>query len=138
MISIADPLGESIFLKVFGMKSPVLKILDFLMDNPGSDYSKTEIAQGADLSRGTLFAIWPKLEHFELVIMTREVGRSRMYKLNKKNSVVKKLVELDDAVSDFYASNLINEDAKTEKCASEPHHSRIDEQLAPEKEPVVS
>jgi len=81
--SLGDPLGESLFLHAFGKKSPVLKILDFLMDNVGSDYSKTEIAEGTDLSRGTLFNVWPKLAALELVVQTREVGRARMYKLNK-------------------------------------------------------
>lgn len=110
VISLGDPLGESLFLQSFGKKSPVLKILDFLMDNAGSDYSKTEIAKGTDLSRGTLFNVWPGLEALELVVQTREVGRARMYKLNKKNPIAKKLIELDSAIADFYASKLINSD----------------------------
>ena len=37
---------------------------------------------------------------------TREVGRAKMYSLNMKNEVVKKLIELDRAISDFTASRL--------------------------------
>ncbi len=137
MISLGDPLGESLFLQAFGKKSPVLKILDFLMDNLGSDYSKTEIAEGSDLSRGTLFSVWPRLEALELVVLTREVGRAKMYKLNKKNPVARKLIELDDAVSDFYASKLIN-DIGIEENVSEPSLSCAEEQLHSAKEIIVS
>ena len=97
---------ESLFLKVLGGKDPTLKILDFLMDNIGFDYSKTDIAAGAGISRTTLFSVWDNLEENELVAFTREVGRAKMYRLNMKNEVVTKLIELDRAISDFHASKL--------------------------------
>jgi len=131
-------LGESLFLQAFGKKSPVLKILDFLMDNVGSDYSKTEIAKGSDLSRGTLFNVWPGLEALELVVQTREVGRAKMYKLNKKNPIAEKLVELDDAISDFYASKLINSDMGIAQNVSLSYPSSAEEQLQSEKGPILS
>jgi len=97
---------ESLFLKVLGGKDPTLKILDFLMDNIGFDYSKTDIASGAGISRTTLFSVWDNLEANELVAFTRKVGRAKMYRLNMKNEVVTKLIELDRAISDFHTSNL--------------------------------
>jgi hypothetical protein len=51
-------------------------------------------------------------EHIErngVVVATREVGRARMYKLNKKNPIVKKFMELDDVISDHYAPRAENE-----------------------------
>ena len=138
MISLGDPLGESLFLQSFGKKSPVLKILDFLMDNAGSDYSKTEIAKGTDLSRGTLFNVWPGLEALELVVQTREVGRARMYKLNKKNPIAKKLIELDSAIADFYASKLINSDMGIAQNVSLSYPSSAEEQFQSEKETILS
>jgi predicted AAA+ superfamily ATPase len=137
VISLGDPLGESVFLQAFGKKSSVLKILDFLMDNLGSDYSKTEIAKGCDLSRGTLFSVWPRLEALELVVLTREVGRAKMYKLNKKNPVAGKLIELDNAISDFYATKLINCDIGIEENVSEPYLSSAEEQLSSRKGPIL-
>jgi len=68
----------SLFLKVLGGKDPTLKILDFLMDNIGFDYSKTEIAEGAGISRTTLFSVWDGLERNELVAFTRNVGRAKI------------------------------------------------------------
>lgn len=96
----------SLFLKVLGGKDPTLKILDFLIDNIGFDYSKTEIAEGAGISRTTLFSVWDGLERNELVAFTRNVGRAKMYRLNAESEVAKKLVELDRAISSRHASRL--------------------------------
>ena len=79
----------------------MLKVLDFLMDNESFDYSKTDIAEGIGLSRATLFKVWPKLEKLELITATRTVGQAKMYKLNKQNPIIKKLMELDDAISEY-------------------------------------
>ena len=86
------------------MNKPVLKVLNFLMDNQAFNYSKTNIAEGAGISRSTLFNIWSNLEDNYLVIATREVGRAKMYQLNKDSPIVKKVVELDRAVSEHCAS----------------------------------
>jgi len=96
----------SLFLKVLGGKDPTLKILDFLIDNIGFDYSKTEIAEGAGISRTTLFSVWDGLERSELVAFTRNVGRAKMYRLNIESEVTKKLVKLDRAISSRHASRL--------------------------------
>ena len=95
----------------FGIKSPALRILDFLMNNKAYDYSKTDIAKGAGISRTTLFSVWASLEKNGLVIETREVGRAKMYKLNLKNPVVRKFIELDNAICDQYASQLAEQEA---------------------------
>lgn len=94
---------ESLFIRELGIKSPMLKVLDFLMDNESFDYSKTDIAEGTELSRATLFKAWPKLEALDLITATRMVGQAKMYKLNKRNPIVKKLMELDDSISEYFA-----------------------------------
>jgi hypothetical protein len=114
-----DPLGPSLFIEAFGIKNPTLRVLDFFIDNEGFDYSKTEVMEGTDLSRATLFNVWPKLEALELLIATRTVGRAKMYKLNKKNPVVKKLVELDDAISEYYAQKCCNPESSSSSDLSE-------------------
>lgn len=96
-------MDASLFIKEFGIKSPMLKVLDFLMDNEVFDYSKTDIAEGTELSRATLFKVWPKLEALDLITATRTVGQAKMYKLNKQNPIVKKLMELDGAISEYFA-----------------------------------
>lgn len=102
---------ETLFLKAFGIKSPTLRILDFLMDNKAYDYSKTDIAKGAGISRTTLFSVWENLEKNGWVIETREVGRAKMFKLDLKHRVVKKFIELDNAICASYASQLEKQEA---------------------------
>ena len=67
------------------------------------DYSKTDIAKGSGLSRTTLFKVWPWLEALELITATRTVGQAKMYRLNKQSPIAKKLMELDDAISEYFA-----------------------------------
>jgi len=52
----------------------------------GSDYSKTEIAEGTDLPVARFSTSGLRLEAIELVVQTREVGRAKMYmyKPNKR------------------------------------------------------
>ena len=97
---------ETLFLRTLGIKSPLLRILDFLMDNKAYDYSKTDIAKGAGISRTTLSSNWEQLEKNGLVSETRLVGRAKMYKLNLKSPVVQKFIELDKAICELYASRL--------------------------------
>ena len=102
---------ETLFLREFGIKSPALRILDFLMDNKAYDYSKTDVAKGAGISRTTLSSAWENLEKYGLVKEMRVVGRAKMYKLNLENPIVKKFIELDNAICEFHAARLEKEDA---------------------------
>ncbi len=104
--TLAEDHEETLFLRTLGIKSPLLRILDFLMDNKSYDYSKTDIAKGAGISRTTLSSTWEHLEKNGLVSETRVVGRAKMYKLNLKSPVVQKFIELDSAICELYASSL--------------------------------
>ena len=121
---------ESLFIRELGIKSPMLKVLDFLMDNESFDYSKTDIADGTGLSRATLFKAWPKLEALDLITATRSVGQAKMYKLNKQNPIVKKLMELDDVISEYFALKHCN----PETCSS----NDISESIGPGRDLVKS
>jgi predicted nucleic acid-binding protein len=115
---------ESLFIKELGIKSPMLKILDFLMDNEAFDYSRTEIEEGAGLSKTTLLKVWPKLEDLKLVKTTRTVSKAKMYKLNKQNPIVKKLMDLDDAISEYYAQKYCSPAASSDNEASRMEDKR--------------
>lgn len=91
------------FLKFLGRDNPIIRVIDFLIDNQAFDYSKTEISKEIGISRTTLLKIWKTLEDLGIVVETRRVGRAKMYKLNKKNPIVQKLIELDNVISEYYA-----------------------------------
>ncbi|MBI2523124.1 helix-turn-helix transcriptional regulator [Candidatus Woesearchaeota archaeon] len=74
---------------------PMFKIIDFLLGNKGMDFSKTEIARGAKISRASLFNYWSELEKHGIVRATRSFGKTRLYTLNSKNPVTQKIIELE-------------------------------------------
>ncbi|MBO3808264.1 MAG: hypothetical protein FGF48_09855 [Candidatus Brockarchaeota archaeon] len=85
---------ETLLLKYLGA-SPILRIIDFFLDNPLSDYSKNEIIKNLGIGRATFFKYWSKLERSGAVKATRKVGRATMYQLDRENEIVKQLIQLD-------------------------------------------
>ena len=84
----------------------MIRVLDFLIENSIFDYTKTDIAENSGISRATLYKIWPTVEKYKLVKESRRIGNTTLYKLNKKNPVVQKLIELDLKISKVYAAML--------------------------------
>jgi biotin operon repressor len=89
---------ETLLLKYLG-DSPTLRIIDFFLDNPLSDYSKNEIAKNLAMSRVTFFKYWRELEKSGALLITRKIGRATMYKLDRANDIVKQLIKLDMTIS---------------------------------------
>ncbi len=89
------PEDKSLFVEFFG-NYPIIRVLDFLIENDVFDYSKKDICRNADVSWNTLETFWDRLEKANIVAYTRKVGKASMYKLNTKNPVVKQLIELDN------------------------------------------
>ena len=86
--------NETIFIEIFGC-NPVMKVLDFLITFQLFDYPLTAIARNSEVSYSTLQAFWPKLEKNRIVVKTRRVGKSDLYKLNTNNPAIKQLIKLD-------------------------------------------
>jgi hypothetical protein len=90
--------NETILLQYLG-PSPVLRVIDFFLDNPLSDYSKNEIVKRLEMSRVTFFKYWVELEKSGAVKITRKIGRATLYKLDGENEIVKHLIKLDMALA---------------------------------------
>lgn len=93
---------ESLFVKAFG-DYPMIRVLDFLLENRTFNYSKSEIAENADVSRTTLDGLWEGVVAEKIIAKTREVGRAVMYKFNPDSPISKKLIELDFVISKQFA-----------------------------------
>ena len=87
----------TIFREALG-NSPVIRVLDFLIEGRGLDYSLTDIAENANIGWTTLHRIWDKLVQLNIVIPTREIGRAKLFKLNEENPAVEKLIKLYDTL----------------------------------------
>ena len=87
----------TIFREALG-DSPVIRVLDFLIEGRGLDYSLSDIAENSNIGWTTLHRIWDKLEKFEIVVFTREIGRAKLFKLNEENKTVKELIRVYDTL----------------------------------------
>ena len=109
---------KSLLVKFLG-DTPLIRVVDFLIGNSIFDYTKTEIAENAGISRASLYNIWPTLERYELIKASRKIGNATLYKLNKENPVVQKLIELDLRVSKEFAETLVRGQTVASKPALE-------------------
>ena len=87
---------ESIFLDAVG-DSPTMRIMQHLIEGRDFDYTLTDLIESG-VSWGTLHTVFPKLIKHGIVVKTREIGRAKLYKINKENIVAKKLIELYDSL----------------------------------------
>jgi len=89
---------ESILLKMFG-DSPKLRIIDFFLDNPLSDFTKKEVIEALGLSKQTFYKYFTDLEEYGLVAVSRKIGKAKLYKINLENPIVKLLKEFEIQLS---------------------------------------
>ncbi|MBU0627605.1 MAG: hypothetical protein KKC75_00305 [Nanoarchaeota archaeon] len=87
----------TIFREALG-DSPVIRVLDFLIEGRGLDYSLTDIAENSNIGWTTLHRIWDKLLKLNMVVPTREIGRAKLFKLNEENSAIKELIKVYDTL----------------------------------------
>lgn len=79
----------------------VVKILDFFLVHEGMDYTLKEISENTGSSLMSVFRAMPILEKYQLVRITRKIGKSILYTLNSKSQIVRSLDNLQNAVSSF-------------------------------------
>ncbi len=85
---------KSMLLEVIG-NTIENRIIDFLIEGIGLDYTKKDIADNCGISRPTLYKIFPKLIKEGVIKPTRVIGRVQLYSLNTGNEKVKALVKLE-------------------------------------------
>lgn len=88
---------ETLFRKTLG-DTPKIRVLEFLIEGRELDYSISDIAEGAEIGRTTLFRIWGDLIKTEMITPTRQIGNAKLYELNLNNIFIKKLTEIFDSI----------------------------------------
>lgn len=88
---------ETLFRHALG-DTPKIRVLEFLIEGRELDYSITDIAEGSEIGRTTLFRIWNDLIECKIIVPTRQIGNAKLFRLNKGNAFVRKMVELFDEV----------------------------------------
>lgn len=94
------------FLKIMG-NSPINKVLDFLIENERESWSMNEISENANVGYSTLKLILPKIVKNNLVYIKKEIGKIKLYTINKENAIVKKIYDLYKTINKSEIERLI-------------------------------
>ena len=84
--------NESAFLEYFG-DTPKLRFLNFLIGNHFFDFNMTDIAKESNISYNSLMIFFQEFLDKGIIIKTRRVGKSDMYKLNLDNPISKNFLK---------------------------------------------
>ena len=88
---------KSVMIEYFG-DTPILRIIDFLLENRLFDYSKKQIIDETGLAKATFYKYWDKILELGIVKVTRSFGKTKLYKLNEKSPIIKELKRLELAL----------------------------------------
>ena len=102
----------TIFREAFG-DSPVIRVLDFLIEGRGLDYSLSDIAENSGIGWTTLHRIWDNLVRLKIVKPTREIGRAKLFTLNHDNPVVQQLIRVYDTLIYQQSEEYLSKKMKT-------------------------
>lgn len=89
---------ESVIIRTLG-DSPKLRIVDFFLDNPLFDFTKKEVIEALGMSKQTFYKYFPELEEYEIVKVTRKIGKAKLYRINPEHPLVSMLREYEKKVS---------------------------------------
>lgn len=84
--------SKSAFLEYLG-DTPKLKFLDFLMGNHFFDFNMTDMAREANISYNSLKGFFDEFLKRGVIVKTRRVGKSNMYKLNLDNATTQNFLK---------------------------------------------
>ena len=87
-----DNENQSAFLEYFG-NTPKLRFLNFLIGNHFFDFNMTDMAREANISYNSLVSFFDEFLEKEIIVRTRRVGKSDMYKLNEDNVIAQNFLK---------------------------------------------
>ena len=94
-------------MNVFGNKKMV-KVLDFLLDDPLSQFTKTDIAKGGAVSRSSVSKIVSFLVDIGMLKGTKKSGKTTWFRLDISSPLVTYLIKLDSEVSKAFVDSGIS------------------------------
>jgi predicted transcriptional regulator len=90
--------SDSLIAKVFGY-SPQMRILNYLLDFPNSDFTKKEMIQALGMSKQTFYKYFGSLEESGMVKFSRTTGKAKLYKIDRHNPMVKTIIDFERKLS---------------------------------------
>jgi len=95
---IDDAEPESILISMFG-QSPEVRLIDFFLDHPLNDFMQQEIAERTGMNKRTISKKLPSMLVNGVIIMTRTIGKAKLFKLKSESLIIKRIRELEKSIS---------------------------------------
>ena len=83
----------SIFVKTLG-NSPQARVMDYLITSRGLPVHQSDVIRNSNVSKATIIRIWSRFIEEKIILYDRTIGKAKLYTLNEKNLIVKKLIEI--------------------------------------------
>jgi len=96
---------KTLFVKYLG-DSPYIRVLDYFIANDIYDCSIQDVAEATELSRNTARKTIQEMLELKIIKPTRNVGRAKMFQINKANEYVEHLMKLDRNLSKLHSDTL--------------------------------
>ena len=87
---------------------PVIKILDYMIDNQLEDHTASDIAEGAEIGPTAMKRNFKCLTQCGIVFMTRTVGGVPLYALDMENEMTQSLIEFDEELTDYCTDMILD------------------------------
>src|SRR3990170_2079521 len=91
--------GENRMLRDLFESSEMVKVVDFLLDDPERVLNKSEIAEGADISSPTLYRLWERMMALRLLMHGGKEAGIDVYRLNAESILVRSLLKFDNELA---------------------------------------
>ncbi len=112
------------FVKIFG-ENPQTKVLDFLADHPYYEYTVTELAEKTGVSKPTIYKVIRNLLKERLIVVSRKIGRSKLYKLNTGDEIVKTILKFEFEIAKKIADLEKKKAKRHHKPSTEIQHLKV-------------
>ena len=90
---------KEISLEEFFGNSVLVKVVDFFLENRFWDYTKTDVSKHVGKSRQSIHNVWPTLEKYSIVLESRKIGGTTLFKTNPDSSIVKSFSNLSLSIA---------------------------------------
>ena len=87
--------------------SPTNRVLDFLIENDRTSWTMMEIFKNEKIGYATLKYLIPEMIKNELIIIDNQVGKAKLLKINKENSIVSAIINLYCEINKKYIQSKI-------------------------------
>ena len=104
---------------------PVIRILDFFIDNPTPDYTRAEIAHYTQVGPTAMKEGFKCLEQCGIVIETRRIAGVPLYALDTASEMTQSLIEFDEALTDYCTDKIMEIEESQDETERTPEELEI-------------